>query len=368
MKLCDTFRPRLSWEAVGLIFLGLFVFTGSGCASSGLHSETVQSSSRYNVGYRVVDLEFKEGDPAKILTVAVWYPTAQRPRKYEYGGPTIGKVALNAKLYRQPEPYPLLVFSHGYGGGGIGSVFFTEALAARGWIVAAPDHNDRYSAVRIRGGQNKHFDRRGFRRHARLISSSTPEDRAAYLYRLDEIKLVFDRILRSERFGEFIDKDKIAVGGHSFGGFTALGLCGTIGARRDNRIKGVLLFSTGAGGYLYKEKELARVKIPSMYFLGQRERRQKRGTKTMAELADKVYRNLAPPKYFLEVKGANHFSFNNRFTTRRGTRYLSGTEAQFEVIRRYSVAFLEKHVAGKQDAGDVLGKKDALLERYFRSP
>ena len=66
-------------------------------------------------------------------------------------------------------------------------------------------------------------------------------------------------------------------------------MCGTIDEYRDDRIKGLLLYSTGAGGYLFRKKELARVKIPSMYFLGERERNQKRGAKTMAELAHKVY-------------------------------------------------------------------------------
>ncbi len=368
MRMIGTPNTRPSWKVIGLICLGLVVFNCLSCAATGSYDETGQSSSRFHVGYTVLDLEFKDGNRKKTLTVAVWYPTAQLPRKHEYGGPTIGEVAVNAKIYTKQGPYPLLVFSHGYGGSGLGSVFFTERLAAQGWIVAAPDHHDRHTAVRIRSGQKKHFDRPGLIEHARQISNSGSEDRDAYLYRLDELQQVLDRILQSERFGELVDKDKIATGGHSFGGFTALGLCGTIHDRRDDRIKGVLLFSTGAGGYLFTEKELAGVKIPSMYFLGERERRQKRGTKTMAELADKVYSNLPPPKYFLEVRGANHFSFNNRFTTRRAARFLSGTQAQFEVIRRYSIAFLEKHVARKKDADNVLGQKDALLARYIRNP
>jgi predicted dienelactone hydrolase len=361
-------KTRLPWTVFGLICLGLVVIYCSGCAASGSNKKNVHASNRFHVGYRILDLEFKEGGEVKTLTVAVWYPTDQLPEKYEYGGPTIGEVTIDAEIYTKQGPYPLLVFSHGYGGSGLGSVFFTEPLAARGWIVAAPDHHDRYTAVRIRSGQKKQFDRLGLLRHAREISNSNSENRDAYLYRLDEIKLVLDRLLQSERFGKSIDKKKIAIGGHSFGGFTALGLCGTIPERRDDRIKGILLFSTGAGGYLYRENELAGIKIPSMYFLGERERRQKRGTKTMAELADKVYRNLAPPKYFLEVRGANHFSFNNRFTNKLGARFLSGTEDQFEVIRRYSIAFLEKHVAGRKDADNVLSQKDELLSRFIRNP
>ena len=90
--------------------------------------------------------------------------------------------------------------------------------------------------------------------------------------------------------------------------------------------------------------------------------------KTMSELSGKIYGNLSPPKYFLEIKGASHFSFNNRFADNPRTRLLSGTEDQFEVIRRYSIAFLERHVAGRKDTHNVLGQKDSLLARYIRNP
>ena len=262
----------------------------------------------------------------------------------------------------------MLVFSHGYGGSGLGAVFFFEQLAALGWVVAAPDHLDRYSAVRIRAGHMADFDRRGFWRYAREIGASDPGDREKYLYRLNEMRFVLDRMAASEDFRKVIDSNRIAVGGHSFGGYTALGLCGTIKDRRDSRIKAVLLFSTGAGGYLYREDELAAVTIPSMLFMGEREKNQLRGRKTMSEISDKIYRNLPSPKYFLEIRGANHFSFNNRVVDNRRARWLSGSEEQFEVIRRYAIAFLEKHVAGEKVSDLVLEHSDPMLTRYTREP
>jgi predicted dienelactone hydrolase len=353
----------------GLIIrlIGAFLVVGS--AAIGAKTRDELHNSLFNVGYQVLDLKYRKDGQEKTLTVAVWYPTAIRPKPHNYGGPTRGKVAVDAAPDAERGPYPLFVFSHGYGGSGIGAVFLTEALAARGWIVAAPDHHDRYSAVRIRTGEVKDYDRRGFLRHAMQIAASSREDRGDYMYRLDEIQLVLDRMLISDPFGGLIDPNRIAVGGHSFGGFTALGVCGTIPARFDSRIKVVLLFSTGAGGYLFSEEELAAVRMPSMLFLGEREKDDLRGkNRTMAEIAEKVYRNMPPPKYFLEVKGANHLSFNNEFTSGRLARSMSGNDEQiFDVIRRYSIAFLEKYVAGR-GGDDVLKQSDPMLTRYAKAP
>jgi len=88
----------------------------------------------------------------------------------------------------------------------------------------------------------------------------------------------------------------------------------------------------------------------------------------MSELTERIYRDVSPPKYFLEVKGASHFSFNNRFADTRGARLLSGTEEQFSIIRRYAIAFLEKYVAEKKDPDRTLERGDSRLTRYLREP
>ena len=314
-------RLRIYFLVFGFLVFGFLVLGMFG--SHNLRAEAGEESTRllFNVGYRILDFKYPQSAGGKPLSVAVWYPTAAAPGPHTYGGPTSGRVAPGAVPLVDRGPYPLLVFSHGYGGGGISSVFFTEQLAARGWVVVAPDHFDKYPAVRSRTGPVADFDRAGFWRYAREIVASGPGDRHKYQYRLDEVTFVVDRIVDSKAFRKVIDSSRIAVGGHSFGGYTALGLCGTIKERHDPRIKAVLLFSTGAGGYLYRESELGAVKMPSMLFMGERERTQLRGSKTMAEISDKIYTNLHPPKYFLEIRGANHFSFNNRFVDNQRTRW-----------------------------------------------
>ncbi|MCX7805672.1 MAG: hypothetical protein N3A38_10850 [Planctomycetota bacterium] len=325
---------------------------------------------RFNVGYQVLDFDCPGKDGrGGTLTVAVWYPTATQPKAHNYGGRTGGSVAPDGEPLAEGAPYPLLVFSHGYGGGGLSAVFLAEVLAARGWIVACPDHHDKDSAVRIRAGQVKDFDRLALLQHAREIAASGPGNRAGYMYRLDEMKLALDGMLASERFGRLIDAERIAVGGHSFGGFAALGLAGTLPERRDPRVKALLLFSTGAGSYLYSDEELKAVRVPSMLFMGEREADQRRGSRTMSELSARIFVSVAPPKYFLVVRDAGHFSFNNSFWDSRAARaLLSGTEEQFDVIRKYSIAFLEKHVLGKNGADIVPGRTDRMLTRCLAEP
>lgn len=333
-------------------------------AASPLATAEKSDQPAFKVGYRVLELPNPNDDEGQPLAVAVWYPTSEQPKTYNYGGPTNGSVALDGAPNIDDGLFPLLVFSHGYGGSGLSSVFLTEALAARGWIVACPDHHDKYSAVRISGERDEDFSRIGLFRHAKEISASGPEDRAKYLYRLNEIKLTLNSMIDSAIFGPLIDRERIAVGGHSFGGYTSLGLSGPIKEYYDPRIKALLLFSTGAGGYLYTEEELRRVHIPSMLLIGEKEKEQRRGEKTIAELSAKIFNNVAPPKYFLTVKGGDHLSFNNRFNDRLVSKLMSGSDEEFEVIRRYSIAFLETYGAQKDGFRNQLNHKDPALAEF----
>lgn len=326
-----------------------------------------QTQDVFNVGYRV--MTFKgEGAQAKTVPAAVWYPTAARAEGFTYAGPTAGKAATNAAPLEGKGAFPLLVFAHGYGGCALGSVYLTESLARRGWIVVAPDHSDKDKMFSLQSGRNKDVDGMDLLKGAKDITASTPADREKYVYRLDEMKLALDGVLASDVFAGLIDTNRIAVGGHSMGGFSALGLCGTIQERHDKRIKAVLLLSSGAGAYLFREAELAGVKMPAMVWVGEREKEQKRGQATMAELAEKIYGHMISPKFLVELKGGSHFSFNNRLTDTRVAGRFSGTDEQFEVIEKYSAAFLESYVAGRSGTTGVLAVKDPLFTRYVHDP
>jgi predicted dienelactone hydrolase len=357
-KLSENNCVRLASSVLILIVLGL---------NANNPELKAQAEASYNVGYMVLDLQYQQNGLLKKLTVAVWYPTSETPKYFQYGGPAWGKVALNGKPLTGAGRFPFLAFSHGFGGSGLASQFFTEALASHGWIVACPDHHDSHTLSDSHQGRVKKPDIRGTIDAAKEITSATPEERDKYMYRPEELQTAIGIMLSADLFGNLIDTNCIAVGGHSFGGFTSLALCGAIPEYYDPRIKGLLMFSTGAAGYLFTEEEIANVRVPSMLYLGSREKRQKRGGKTMYELSQTIFRNMPVPKYFLMVRGASHFSFNIRLSDGVGSGALSGSKKEFEVITRYSVAFLEKYVAGKSGQDEILNKKDRMLTKLISS-
>ncbi len=343
--------------------VGFFLLFSSVLLDAKAEVEIADHRSYYNVGYQII--EFECGDiqeTNQTLTAAVWYPTKDKPSLYIYGGGITGMVATNGAPFIKNAPYPLLAFSHGYGGSAINYAFLGEALATYGWIVVAPDHRDRYSIIRIKEGYNTHVDKVDLMRDAAEIMASSSKDRKKFLYRLDEMNHMLEAILGSEKFGSLINVKQVAAGGHSFGGFTAIGISGAIKEYKKYDIKALLLFSTGAGSYLFNEEELQHINIPSMLFIGALEERQKRGTKTMQEHSERLYTNLSPPKYFLSIKGANHFSFNNHL--RYESELYSETTQQLNVIKHYSIAFLEKHVVGKRGYDQILEYKHPLVKFY----
>ncbi|MDI6775062.1 MAG: hypothetical protein QME60_06680 [Verrucomicrobiota bacterium] len=143
----ETVYPLMA-RLVGIFFL----FGVLSCAATDSGAGRATPLPLFNVGYQVLDLKSRKDGQEQTLTVAVWYPTAAQPKLHNYGGPTSGNVAVDAAPRVEGGPCPFLVFSRGYGGSGLSAVFFTEPLAAHGWLVACPDHHDKHSAVRIRTG------------------------------------------------------------------------------------------------------------------------------------------------------------------------------------------------------------------------
>jgi len=150
-------------------------------------------------------------DSGEEEAIQVWYPAEQEDdgtaARYRYDG-LIEGTALETSTPDCAEVRPVLVFSHGSGGIRWQSLFYTELLASRGWVVVAPDH-----------AGNTYLDQDD----TRMAEEA--------LLRPHDVALAFDWAVDQSAQGSLLEGcvDEgagYAVSGHSYGGYTSLAVAG----------------------------------------------------------------------------------------------------------------------------------------------
>lgn len=303
----------------------------------------------FNVGYQVVT--YASGRKA-----AVWYPTGDAPGANTYPNGLGSDYVANASLTNS-QTFALVVFSHGDGGCGTQSLFLTESLARQGYIVVAPDHPDALCSVD--GGPSRGPD-------------ATPEPSFAspdlwsdssFAGRRDDIMSVTDYMLATEPFRSHIDAQKIAVMGHSLGGYTALAFSGGWSTWRDPRFKAALLLSPYLLPFL-GNGAIPAIHVPLMFQGGTADIGITPFIKgPVGQYPTGAYDLANSPKYFLEVQGAGHLAWTNTVCTVPGTvNQCLQTVPATAVMANYSVAFLRKQLNGVDQV--LLRTQDPLFATY----
>ena len=292
--------------------------------------------SPMNAGYTFFQIDDPVGDS---IWIAMWYPTSEKERPHIYntaatGFSLTGDVALNAK--ETSGEFPIVFFSHGFSGGGIGSVEICEELARAGYYVVVPDHNDAILSVRIVGEAN------GTIADALEYLTNNPFGNGElYEYRIHEMEITIDYLLNSDFH---IDTDKIILGGHSMGGWTAMKTMAN-----GMHPEAMFLFSMGELNWLYSESRyfesafFQTINFPTAYYYGGEEYLQ-----AISAGRDKVYaaycfQHSPSPSYGLLVRQGNHFTYNS-YAVAPGSY---GDEIQNEAITSRLINFLDRHVKGK---------------------
>ena len=143
------------------------------------------------------------------VPVAVWYPSTAATVPWEAGPYTV-RDTRDAPL--APGLHPLVLLSHGSGGGEYNHADLAEALAQRGYVVAAPRHvGDSFDSPQGRGSD--------------VQLTGRPWQAVAAL----------DAVLADARLAPAIDAERIGMAGFSAGGYTTLVLAG---AKPDLQLHG----------------------------------------------------------------------------------------------------------------------------------
>lgn len=196
-------------------------------------------------GVRTLGLvDSRRGD--RPLALEVWYPAtdafagrdvAEATRDtYELvpGLPPGWQDAVRDAEARRGR-FPLVAFSHGFGGHRRQSTFLCTHLASHGYVVAAPDHtgNTIVDVVQL----------------VMSLQLGTPlPDPEAMIAELiaarpADVRFAIDRLLEGEGgLADAIDAERIGVSGHSFGGWTALAVTAA-----DRRIRAALPLAPAGG-------------------------------------------------------------------------------------------------------------------------
>ena len=195
---------------------------------------------------RIADPADASGFPALLM-----YPSAVPSAPLALGPYTLD-ASRDAPL--APGRFPLLVISHGGGGSHLVYRDIAAYLARRGYIVAMPEH----------GGNNRD-------------NNALEGTLANLVKRPRDISLTVDALCADPHLRDGVLADRVALIGHSMGGYTALAVAGglpryetgqEVAVRADGRVKALVLMAPATGWYLPGGR-LDRVTAPILLLLAE---------------------------------------------------------------------------------------------------
>jgi predicted dienelactone hydrolase len=238
--------------------------------------------------------------------VLVQYPT-HKPSTPTNFGPYTMDVSPQAEI--EDGRFPLVIISHGNGGSHLVYRTISSHLAKKGYIVAMLEHY----------GNNRN-------------NNDLKDSIENLQYRPRHVSLTIDNLLNDRFFGQSISSDKIAVIGHSFGGYTALALAGGIPwtqagqkviVQSDSRVRALVLMAPAAAFFI-PEGSLARVTLPILLLIAEHDE-----FTPISWTAD-VILNGVPDKSKVRLKtieNAGHFSFLSPFPlSMKNSNFLPSTD------------------------------------------
>jgi predicted dienelactone hydrolase len=223
------------------------------------------------------------------------------------------------------DPQPVVVFSHAMHMCPTQSRYLTRALADAGYFVIAPRHADSNCRLSI-----PDLSRNGWK-PSLMWSDEDFRDRA------EDVRKLVAALPADARFKGQVDVSRLALVGHSLGGYTVLGLGGAWPSWKLSGVRAILAFTPYSLPF-QRSGGLRKLSAPVMYQTGTLDQ------VFTLPLNLSGYDESPAPKYFVEFTTAAH---------------LAWTDLSFgghDEIVDYALAFFDHYVKGVP-AGLVLRTK-----------
>ena len=235
------------------------------------------------------------------------------------------------------SPAPLVVFSHGFHGINTQSAYLMKAMADAGYFVVAPNHADASKTGLLGSGLSQPE-----------LSFAKPREWSdtTYKKRGEDICNLIDALQKDPKWSKQIDFTKMALAGHSLGGYTILGIAGARPSWQHPDIKAVLALSPYCEPYIFQDT-LKHIKVPVMYQGGTLDF----GITPSVRRGGGAYDKTSAPAYFVEFDKFGHLGWTG-FERDSNKRSL---------VDFYSIAFLDKYVKGR-DSADCTEKRSGIVE------
>jgi predicted dienelactone hydrolase len=269
---------------------------------------------------------------------------------------TARKKNLSCKVYFPAAggPYPVILFSHGFGGNKDAFAPVSRHWASQGYVVVHPTHADGLNRA-LGGLQREQAPRLPLNRPGWLVASLN--DPHIVRDRVADLILILDSLeslpQTSPALAGKMDIKSIGVAGHSFGAYTTMligGVTADLGQEkaksfRDPRVKSMLLISAqGTGQQGLTPESWKDLQLPMMNITGTRDR----GARGQGLEWKKEPFLYSPPghKYLVVIDGANHFSFGGRFG--------GGDDAIVTTVKKCTMHFWDAYLKGSAAARNYL--------------
>jgi len=249
----------------------------------------------------------------RTFPVEIWYPAQILHAGHDLADPTRdrysvlpGFPAVTQDAVRDAEPavgsFPLVAFSHGFGGHRRQSTFLCTHLASHGYVVASPDHvgntavDTLQTLMEVQAGK------------------PIPEPEAMVqefvVKRPADITFLLDCLLDGSAGGlaDRIDASRVGMTGHSFGGWTTL-----MAVARDPRIRAALPLAPAGGRTAIPQDPLRGTadfawgrSVPTLYLVAERD------TLLPLDGMHELVAHTPDPRRLAVLKNADHMHFCDR--------------------------------------------------------